>query len=61
MIFKPFLLTGSRAQNPATLGTNNNNSNDKRELMKHIYGSAYLSEIAQVLDENLGTEPEIVC
>lgn len=29
--------------------------------MKHIYGSAYLSEIAQVLDENLGTEPEIVC
>lgn len=28
--------------------------------MKHSYGSAHLSEIAQVLDENLGTEPEIV-
>lgn len=28
--------------------------------MKHSYGSAHLSKIAQVLDENLSAEPEIV-
>lgn len=60
MIFKPSLLTDSRAQSPAALGSDINNS-DKERFRKHNCGSTLLSKNAQVLDENIGTEPERVC
>lgn len=62
MIFIPSLRTDSGAQGLATLGTSNRNSGGKGGgFRKHNQDLTFRSKIAQVLAENVGVEPEMVC